>query len=222
MFKRLFANLKYPNFLENYPQFKIGALIAALLCTFLIIAATYTQIPVGFYTVFNVPVLMPANIKPINDLVNIYTYIPQIPIILFTGALLGPRIGFFSVFLYVFLGLAGLPIFASGGGFNYITQPTFGYILGYFAGLYLVGRIMSGKVTNYSIFRASVSGVLAIHILGIIYLICIMLLNHNSLFVILGWIWNLSIIQIIYDIVVSFIAISLARPIRSILWLGMD
>jgi biotin transport system substrate-specific component len=222
MFKRLFQNFKYTNFLENYPQLKLGGLVTALFCTFLIIAATYTQIPVGFYTIFNVPVLMPANIKPINDLVNIYTYIPQIPIVLFTGALLGPRIGFFSIFLYIFLGLIGFPIFASGGGFNYITQPTFGYILGYFAGVFLVGRIMAGNVTNYAIFRASVSGVLAIHFLGIIYLISIMLLNHNSLVVIIGWIWNLSIIQIIYDIVASFLIISLARPIRAILWLGMD
>ncbi len=222
MFKRLFQNFKYSDFLENYPPLKLGGLIAAFFCTFLIITATYTQVPVGFYTFLHVPVLMPANIKPINDLVNIYTYIPQIPIVLFTGALLGPRIGFLSVFIYILLGLAGLPIFASGGGFNYITQPTFGYILGYFAGLYLAARIMSGKVTNYSIFRASVSGVIAIHILGIIYLISIMLLNHSSLLIILGWIWNLSIIQIIYDIVASFILISLARPIRAVLWMGMD
>ena len=39
-------------------------------------------------------------------------------------------LGFSSALLYVSLGLAGLPIFAAGGGIGYITSPTFGFLYG--------------------------------------------------------------------------------------------
>jgi len=38
-----------------------------------------------------------------------------------------------TVVAYVLLGLAGLPVFAYGGGLHYILLPTFGYIIGFTA-----------------------------------------------------------------------------------------
>ena len=61
--------------------------------------------------------------------------IPVVPFtlqFLFTilaGLLLGARLGAVSMGAYAFLGLAGLPIFAEGGGFWYVLKPSFGYIL---------------------------------------------------------------------------------------------
>ena len=46
------------------------------------------------------------------------------------GLLLGARLGALSQALYVGLGLVGLPIFAAGGGFSYVFNPTFGFLLG--------------------------------------------------------------------------------------------
>ena len=46
------------------------------------------------------------------------------------GLLLGARLGALSQLVYVALGLIGIPIFAAGGGFNYIFNPTFGFLLG--------------------------------------------------------------------------------------------
>ena len=46
------------------------------------------------------------------------------------GLLLGPGLGAASQAVYVLLGLVGLPIFTQGGGFSYVTQPTFGFLLG--------------------------------------------------------------------------------------------
>jgi len=73
--------------------------------------------------------------------------IPYVPItlqFLFTniaGLLLGKRRGLIAVGLYIVLGLVGLPIFTQGGGFGYIFQPTFGYILGFALGTWLAGLI---------------------------------------------------------------------------------
>lgn len=46
------------------------------------------------------------------------------------GLLLGAKLGALSQLLYVVLGLVGVPIFAAGGGFGYVFNPTFGFLLG--------------------------------------------------------------------------------------------
>ena len=57
------------------------------------------------------------------------------------GLLLGGRLGAVSVGAYAILGLAGLPIFAEGGGFWYVLKPSFGYILGFILAAYVTGRL---------------------------------------------------------------------------------
>lgn len=54
----------------------------------------------------------------------------QVFFTLMAGVLLGPKLGALSQALYVALGLAGLPVFTGGGGFGYVLQPTFGFLLG--------------------------------------------------------------------------------------------
>jgi biotin transport system substrate-specific component len=51
--------------------------------------------------------------------------------VILSGMLLGSFYGSLSQIAYVLLGLAGLPVFAQGGGLGYIFKPTFGYLLGY-------------------------------------------------------------------------------------------
>lgn len=46
------------------------------------------------------------------------------------GLLLGPKWGAASQALYLLLGLLGLPVFTMGGGFSYVLQPGFGFLLG--------------------------------------------------------------------------------------------
>lgn len=38
---------------------------------------------------------------------------------------------FAGVAIYIVMGLIGIPVFSAGGGFAYVLQPTFGYILGF-------------------------------------------------------------------------------------------
>jgi biotin transport system substrate-specific component len=52
----------------------------------------------------------------------------------------GWRIGVATVALYIVEGLAGLPVFATGGGLDYILRPSFGFILGYLPMAYIIGR----------------------------------------------------------------------------------
>lgn len=60
---------------------------------------------------------------------------------LMAGFLLGPVNGLMSVLLYLFTGLIGIPIFAHGGGPGYLMRPTFGFLIGFAAAAYVVGRL---------------------------------------------------------------------------------
>ena len=58
------------------------------------------------------------------------------------GLLLGGKGGALSVALYMILGLAGLPIFAEGGGLWYLLKPSFGYIIGFCLASYVTGNMV--------------------------------------------------------------------------------
>ncbi|RUT31106.1 biotin transporter BioY [Arsenicitalea aurantiaca] len=52
---------------------------------------------------------------------------------------LGARLATATVVLYILQGLAGLPVFAGGGGAAYVFSPTFGFILGWVPMAFLIG-----------------------------------------------------------------------------------
>ncbi|MGB9358080.1 MAG: biotin transporter BioY [Acidimicrobiia bacterium] len=61
--------------------------------------------------------------------------------VLLAGAALGSRIGAGSMMIYVALGAIGLPFFAGGqGGWTYATGASLGYLMGFVAAAWLVGR----------------------------------------------------------------------------------
>ena len=55
----------------------------------------------------------------------------QVVAVMLTGVLLGSRAGAASQVLYLSAGLAGLPVFAAGGGAAYLFGPTGGYLLAF-------------------------------------------------------------------------------------------
>lgn len=60
----------------------------------------------------------------------------------------GWRIGVATVALYIAEGLAGLPVFSTGGGFDYVLRPSFGFILGWLPMAYVIGRAAERGVTR--------------------------------------------------------------------------
>lgn len=56
------------------------------------------------------------------------------------AATFGWRIAVATVALYIAEGLSGLPVFATGGGIDYVLRPSFGFIVGYLPMAYIIGR----------------------------------------------------------------------------------
>lgn len=88
------------------------------------------------------------------------------------GLVLGPVYGGISVLCYIVLGLIGVPVFATGGGFGYVLQPTFGYLVGFSAGAFLTGLIAGKNREACSFLRllaANFAGLLVVYLMGIVY-----------------------------------------------------
>jgi len=84
--------------------------------------------------------------------------IPPVPITLQTffiylaSLVLGPFAAFLSVAIYMFLGLIGLPVFTSGGGFAAFIGPTGGFLLGMLVASFVGGLIaFSSKKSNFAL-----------------------------------------------------------------------
>ena len=92
--------------------------------------------------------------------------------VLIAGYYLGPAYGAFATLLYTAVGLAGLPVFASGGGPAYVLSPTFGYIIGFTFGTLITGYLARFNPRR-SIGRAylvMLAGLPGIYIPGILWL----------------------------------------------------
>lgn len=64
--------------------------------------------------------------------------------VLLAGAVLGGRLGAASQLLYLAAGIAGLPVFAAGGGAAYLFGPTGGYLMAYPAAALVAGTLGRG------------------------------------------------------------------------------
>lgn len=87
------------------------------------------------------------------------------------GLLLGRKRGFLAVCAYILLGLAGLPIFAQGGGIGYVLQPSFGYIIGFAAGAFVTGAIAGNAARpGYPrLLAANFAGLGVVYLCGMAY-----------------------------------------------------
>jgi biotin transport system substrate-specific component len=65
----------------------------------------------------------------------------QTLVVLLSGMLLGPRLGFIAQSAYLAAGAAGLPVFAMGLGLPYLLGPTGGYLLAFPAAAAVTGAI---------------------------------------------------------------------------------
>ncbi|MFI3301237.1 MAG: biotin transporter BioY [Candidatus Gastranaerophilales bacterium] len=184
---------------SNNIRFSIGTLLLVALMILFLILSTFVQLDVQFFKLD-------------------FKYIPQIPVVLFIAGLLGRKYGLLSIICYILLGLLVLPIFALGGGIKYVIEYGFGYVLAYLPALFLASGILKNSCSYKNILKASIVGVLSIHLIGVLYMLFVASLKMNGYNFIGSWIVAQSGIKILYDIIYSVFALMIVRFIRPMLW----
>jgi len=108
--------------------------------------------------------------------------LPFVPVTLQTlflnlaGALLGGYLGALSQFVYVLLGVMGLPVFAGGAaGLGVLLGPTGGYLIGFIAGAFVIGKLveLKEKPGFAWIALSMVAGMVVIYLFGILQLMIV-------------------------------------------------
>ena len=204
----LIPKMKRPNKRKRAVKIPLVNFVVIISCVLLLIGATFLNLNIKHY-------IIPADIFTNKNLTSenfIYSlhFIPQIPILLFICSTIGRKMALTSVIIYILMGLFFIPVFALGGGVKYFTEYGFGYILAYIPAIIITGKLLN-KYSFPDMIKATLAGVFTIHILGILYMICISLIKQTGSTFMLGWISAQSGLKIIYDLIISFLLIMIGK-----------
>ncbi|MDY6038329.1 MAG: biotin transporter BioY [Eubacterium sp.] len=181
-------------------QNRTGRLAMAALFTALVAVGAFIKIPMPFMDYFTL----------------------QFFFVILSGIVLGSKLGALSLSLYLILGLVGVPVFAGGGGFNYVLMPTFGYIISFIFASYAIGYITErGKPSLKRYFSATLVGFVLIYAIGITYKLLILLCYiHTDKAVSVILLSSLSI-QMPFDIFLCFVVANVGLRLRKIVFKSM-
>jgi len=92
-----------------------------------------------------------------------------------SGAVLGRKLGALSQASYIFLGLIGLPVFQGyGSGPAYVFGPTGGYLAGFMAASFVIGRMLQkNALSAHKIAVSFITGNAILYSFGVAWLMII-------------------------------------------------
>lgn len=101
-----------------------------------------------------------------------------------TGGILGAAWGTTAMIVYLLLGLIGVPVFAqANAGLAAIAGPTGGYLLGFLAGVFTLGKFIDGTDESCSYYRYVIGMLLALiitYLIGTLQLSYILHLDFHQ------------------------------------------
>lgn len=124
-------------------------------------------------TLHLIHIAMFSALMAIGANISAFLIIGGVPITLQTffailaGILLGSRMGAFSMIVYAFIGLAGVPIFAGfSGGMDTLISPTFGFIVSFVFIAYATGIIVQKFPSRKGFIAAALVGTAVNYFIG--------------------------------------------------------
>ncbi len=139
-------------------------------------------------------------------------------VVMLAGLLLGGRLAALSMTIYLLLGLVGIPVFNKPpyGGFTYVFQPTFGFLIGFIAAGYVIGKLIALKTKPSLLWLvgSGIVGSLVIYMIGLPYMYMILkfYIGKN---VSAAWVIEQGMLPFIaFDIGKAVVAALIARPLN--------
>lgn len=153
-----------------------------------------------------------AVLTALGSLIRIPTPISSFTLQIFfsatAGLLLGSRWGVVSQLVYLLLGLVGLPIFTTGGGFGAFLTPTGGFLLGLLPLAWITGKVRGD-------FRACLLGLGALYAVGLPYMHLIVTLYLQKPWSVWQTLCSGMLIFLPWDLLKLAFAAWLCKKIRS-------
>ncbi len=106
----------------------------------------------------------------------------QTLVVFLAGLMLPPSYAALSQAVYIAVGLLGLPVFSTGGGFSYVVAPSFGFLLGFIVCAVIISLLarkplralisqQQGRVRNAVLASlAGLAGIVSMYVIGVIYM----------------------------------------------------
>lgn len=155
-------------------------------------------------------------------------YSLQVPIVLFLAGVFGMAIGIVSLLLYVLLGLFVVPLFAGGGGLDYLLQPSMSYFLGMVAGMalscYTVQKALIRREMSARSLLLLFSGVLGVgitHVVGTFGLVAYSMVGLLPWQELPHWWVQFTGAPILWDMACAMLLFCLIRLTRLVLSIGL-
>jgi len=139
----------------------------------------------------------------------------QVLVVLLSGLILGPKLGFVSQTLYVLAGAIGFPVFAGfTGGFVHLYGPTGGYLLAFPVAALVAGVFSKGWENPVMWAAGSLLGLGVIYLLGWLRLGLYLGGDFGKAFAV-------GVLPFVpLDVAKAFLAVGIARAVRRALpWL---
>jgi biotin transport system substrate-specific component len=97
----------------------------------------------------------------------------QVPALLLTALVTGPRSALLAAVAYLSVGLFQLPVFQEGGGTGYLLDPGFGYLAGFVPAAWITGRLarQQGMDDPLALTAAAALGLVVLQFCGLVNLL---------------------------------------------------
>jgi biotin transport system substrate-specific component len=97
----------------------------------------------------------------------------QVPALLLTALVTGPRSALLAAVAYLSVGLFQLPVFQEGGGTGYLLDPGFGYLAGFVPAAWITGRLarQQGMDDPLALTAAAALGLAVLQFCGVVNLL---------------------------------------------------
>lgn len=144
----------------------------------------------------------------------------QLLFAILAGGILGSRLGAFSMFAYLFIGLVGAPVFAQfKGGIGAVFSPTFGFIISFIFVSFLVGKcIETWGESRKTYLIAGALAIFANYVIGTNYMYSALLLwaeAPEGFSYLVAWSWMGAYLPL--DLVVCIVSFVILRRLNKAL-----